>query len=83
MTITDQAQITNSMNPKSWNEMVRATRELEKSLVMEKKVEDNEQQSVIVQRRGVWAKKDIKKNEKISLKTVFFKTMSKEFYFII
>ncbi len=62
-----------SMNPKSWNEMVRATRELEKSFGNgKKKVEDNEQQSVIVQRRGVWAKKDIKKNEKISFKNCSF-----------
>ena len=41
-----------SLNPKSWKEMVDATRELELSLgVEQKKVEDNEKETVILQRR--------------------------------
>lgn len=62
-----------SMNPKSWSEMIKNSRELEKSLGdEEKRIEKNEKQSVIVQRRGVWAKKNIKKDEKISFNNCSF-----------
>jgi sialic acid synthase SpsE len=55
-----------SLNPKTWREMVNASRYLEKSLGDgKKKIEFNEKQSVIVQRRGVWIKKNIKKGEKL------------------
>ena len=58
-----------SMNPITWKHMVQASRELEKSLGNgRKKLEKNEKLSVIVQRRGVWARKDLKKNDKL-LKT--------------
>lgn len=43
-----------SMNPKSWKEMVDTTRELENALGNGiKKIEDNEQQTAIVQRRSI------------------------------
>ena len=50
-----------SMNFKTWKEMVDRTRELELSLGTEiKKVEENEQETVIVQRRAIRVKKDLK-----------------------
>ena len=62
-----------SMNPNTWLEMIKYSRELEKSLGDgKKKLEINEKLSVIVQRRGVWAKKDIRKQEKLSFKDLKF-----------
>jgi sialic acid synthase SpsE len=56
-----------SMTPKTWREMVDRTRELESALGREeKKVEDNELDTVIIQRRGIRAVKDLKKGTKIS-----------------
>ena len=55
-----------SLNPKTWREMVNASRYLEKSLGDgKKKIELNEKQSIIVQRRGVWVKKNLKRGEKL------------------
>tara|TARA_A100001015_G_scaffold243881_1_gene279104 strand:+ start:996 stop:2063 length:1068 start_codon:yes stop_codon:yes gene_type:complete len=49
-----------SMNFKTWKEMVDRTRELELSLGTEiKRVEENEQQTVILQRRAIRVKKDL------------------------
>jgi sialic acid synthase SpsE len=49
-----------SMDPKSWAEMVERSRELEFSLGdVVKKVEDNEKETVILQRRALRAKKDL------------------------
>lgn len=46
-----------SMNPISWKNMVMETRNLEKALGDGvKKIEKNEKETVIVQRRGVWLK---------------------------
>ena len=57
-----------SMNPKTWSEMVKSSRELELALGGEiKRIEYNENQSSIVQRRGVWVNKNKKKNEKLQL----------------
>lgn len=57
-----------SMNPKTWKEMVKASRELELSLgVNLKKIEKNEKLSSIVQRRGIWINRDMLKNEKLRL----------------
>ena len=62
-----------SMNPKTWSEMVESSRQLEKSLGNEiKKIEKNEKESVIVQRRGVWTKKALHKNEKLKLSDLKF-----------
>ena len=55
-----------SMSPKDWKNMVDNTRELEDSLgIYEKKIEDNEKETVIIQRRGIRAKKNILKGEMI------------------
>jgi len=49
-----------SMDFNTWKEMVDRTRELENSLGIEiKKVEDNEKETVILQRRAIRAKKDL------------------------
>ena len=56
-----------SMNPKSWKEMVIRTRELELSLgSYEKKIEKNELESVLVQRRSIRLKHDIKKGKRLN-----------------
>ena len=50
-----------SMNFNTWRDMVDRTRELETSLGLEiKKVEDNEVETVILQRRCIRAKKDLR-----------------------
>lgn len=55
-----------AMNPQNWREMVEASMELYNALGDgEKRIEGNEKQTVIVQRRGLYLKKDIKKGEKI------------------
>ncbi len=55
-----------SMNPKTWNEMVCATRDLEKTFGDGiKRIEKNEKKSMIVQRRSIRAKINILKNMKI------------------
>jgi len=49
-----------SMDPLSWREMVERTRELEAALGSPlKRVEDNERDTVIVQRRGIRAVRDL------------------------
>jgi N-acetylneuraminate synthase len=49
-----------SMDFQSWKEMVDRTRELENSLGLEiKKVEDNELETVVIQRRAIRVKKDL------------------------
>lgn len=49
-----------AMNPRSWAEMVNRTRELELALgTEEKKVEDNEAQTVVLQRRSVRLTEDL------------------------
>ena len=55
-----------SMNLKTWKNMVLETRKLENSLGDGfKKVEENEKQSIIVQRRSIRAKKKLFKGNKI------------------
>lgn len=52
-----------SMTPQTWKKMVTETRLLEKTLGNgDKKIEKNETKSVIIQRRSVYAKVDLKKN---------------------
>lgn len=49
-----------SMNPREWAQMVRATRELEAALGCGvKKVEENEKETVILQRRALYLRRDI------------------------
>tara|TARA_A100001015_G_scaffold143074_1_gene158677 strand:- start:1161 stop:2231 length:1071 start_codon:yes stop_codon:yes gene_type:complete len=53
-----------SMNPKSWRYMIDAARHLESSLGREeKKVESNEKNTIVLQRRSIRVKKEIKKGE--------------------
>ena len=53
-----------SMNPKTWGEMVSSARELELSLGDGVKViENNERETVILQRRSIRAAKNIEKNQ--------------------
>tara|TARA_A100001015_G_C15026906_1_gene731013 strand:+ start:1314 stop:2378 length:1065 start_codon:yes stop_codon:yes gene_type:complete len=58
-----------SMNPKTWKDMVLETRNLEKCLGDGiKRIESNEKQSVMVQRRAIRANRLIRKGEVISKK---------------
>ena len=53
-----------SMNPDSWNEMIKESRNLENALGYEiKRIEKNEDQTASIQRRGVYASRPIKKGE--------------------
>ena len=56
-----------SMNPESWREMVDNTRILERSMGSgTKKVEDNEKETVVLQRRALRFIRDMKKGDLIS-----------------
>jgi len=56
-----------AINPEEWEKMVKETRLLESMLGDGvKRVESNEQQTVIVQQRCLRAKRDLKANEKIT-----------------
>lgn len=56
-----------SMNPTTWREMIERSRELESSLgASVKKVEENEKQTVVLQRRALRAKSDLISGHKIS-----------------
>jgi N-acetylneuraminate synthase len=62
-----------SMTPKSWTEMVERCRELEDSLGDGiKKVEKNENETVIVQRRGAHLNKNKLKNQRLEKKDIIF-----------
>jgi len=62
-----------SMNTKTWKVMVDETRMLENSLGDGyKKIEKNEQDAVIVQRRSIRAAKNLFKNEKIEEDSLIF-----------
>lgn len=61
-----------SMNPKSWEEMVLATRDLELSLGDGKKiVESNEKDTVVVQRRAIRVTRDLESGYIISESDLF------------
>lgn len=56
-----------AMNPKSWEEMVVNTRQLEKALgSREKFIAENEQETCVIQRRCLRAARDIKAGETIT-----------------
>jgi sialic acid synthase SpsE len=62
-----------SMNPSSWREMVHRTRELENALGDGVKViEDNEKETVVVQRRGIYLKENIPKGHILTESDVKF-----------
>jgi sialic acid synthase SpsE len=53
-----------AMDPNTWREMVDRTRELEAALGgREKRVMDNERETVVVQRRAIRARRDMKSDE--------------------
>ncbi len=53
-----------AMNPQAWAEMVKATRQLERSMGSgDKFVADNEQETVVIQRRCLRAARDIQPDE--------------------
>ena len=53
-----------AMNPNSWKLMVDTTRELERALGIEiKKIEKNEENTVVIQRRSIRAAKTLRKGE--------------------
>ena len=62
-----------SMNPKTWKLMIDATRELEYSMGDGiKKVESNEKNTVILQRRSIRLKNNLIKNQKIKKDNLIF-----------
>lgn len=62
-----------SMDPKSWREMVDATRYLEAALGSTiKKVEDNEKQTVILQRRAIRVVGSLKAGERVTREHIQF-----------
>lgn len=62
-----------SMNPETWSDMVNRSRELENALGDGvKRVEDNENETVIVQRRCIRLKNDLEKNEQITQDNIEF-----------
>ena len=62
-----------SMDPNSWKEMVDRSKELEASLGgMTKKIEKNEVNSVIVQRRSIRVKKSLKIGSEIKVEDLEF-----------
>ncbi|MDK2961317.1 MAG: hypothetical protein PWP20_443 [Eubacteriaceae bacterium] len=61
-----------SMNPQTWGEMVKRSEELFEALGSEvKKIEDNELDTVIVQRRALYLTKDKKKGQVIKTEDLF------------
>jgi len=68
-----------SIDPKSWREMVDETRLLESALGNSlKKVEENEKQTVILQRRAIRVIQDMKEGEEITLDKIQFQRPSPE-----
>lgn len=62
-----------SMDPVSWGAMVRRTRELESALGDGiKRIEENEVESVVLQRRAIRAARDLREGERISPDSVEF-----------
>ena len=62
-----------SMNNLTWKEMIKATRELESSLGDgEKKIEQNEIETVVIQRRAIRTKKNLAKGHQISNDDLIF-----------
>ena len=62
-----------SMNPKTWLEMIKRSRELEIALGSDiKKIEENEKESYMVQRRSIHFNKKKEKNTKIYEKDLIY-----------
>ena len=61
------------MNPKTWVEMVKCSRELESSLGNSLKIiEDNEKETVVLQRRSIRLKRSLDKDQKLSMDDITF-----------
>ncbi len=61
-----------SMNPKTWKEMVKACYELKEAMGDgEKRVEENEADTVMIQRRCYYLCRDIGKGERVEEKDIF------------
>ena len=66
-----------SMSPSSWSEMVDRTRELEVALgTGEKRVMENETETIVLQRRAVRINKDLAPGHKISAEDLSLLHMS-------
>lgn len=62
-----------SMNPKTWSEMVKRTRTLELALgTTMKKVEDNELETIVLQRRSIRLNKSLSKGSVIKKEDISF-----------
>ena len=62
-----------SMNPFTWKKMVEETRILESSLGNgKKKIENNEKEAIVVQRRSIRASRDLRKGEIINEKMLVY-----------
>ena len=62
-----------SMTPQSWSDMVERTRELEAALgTSEKKIESNETETVVLQRRAIRLKKTMNSGDKITSEATEF-----------
>jgi sialic acid synthase SpsE len=62
-----------SMNSKTWSEMIKRSKELENSLGTGiKRIEENETESFMVQRRSIHFNKKLKKNSKIYEKDLIY-----------
>ena len=73
-----------SMNFNTWKTMVDETRILESALGDGiKKIEDNESQSSIVQKRAIYAMKDIKKNQSFNNKITVLRPALKNHLMLI
>ena len=60
-----------SMNPVTWKEMIERSRELENALGDGfKKIEDNEKETNLIQRRGIYLTENLKKDSIISRKNI-------------
>lgn len=68
-----------SMNPVNWSEMVQRSRELEYALGDGiKKVEQNEKETIIVQRRGIYLKNEIHSGQRLTADDIEFLRPAKD-----
>ena len=70
------------MNPKTWKEMIDASRNLEASLGTHiKKIEKNEKETFVVQRRSFNTKKNLIKDRLLHIKDIIpLRPRPKKFY---
>lgn len=62
-----------SMNPSTWSKMIESARKLERSMGLSiKKIEFNEKQTAVLQRRAIRLSREMKKGEKIKNKDLVY-----------